>query len=200
MAIVQFIRLILEYVDRKFKRMQKNGNSVVKYIFCCLKCFLWILEIVIKFINRNAYIMVAVKGTSYCRSAGRAASLLISNALRLAAINVIGDVLIWLGKLAVMASCGIVAFLLADREFYTDPDNHPDSYLSSPLMPILVSMLVGYVVADLFFEVFEMTIDAILLSFCEDCEAHDGQALYAPPLLMSVIGRSQEFHEKQNRS
>ena len=177
--------------------MQENGNAAVKYVMCCLKCFLWLLEKIIKFINRNAYIMVAVKGTGYCQSAGRAVSLLISNALRLVAVNVIGDVLLWLGKLAVTASCGLVAFLMSDSDYYTDQDQYPDTYLSSPLMPILISLLVGYVVADLFFEVFEMTIDTVLLSFCEDCESHGGNPIYAPPLLMTAIGQSKKFHEEQ---
>lgn len=63
---------------------------------------MWYLEHVMKFINRNAYIVVAVKGTSYCVSAGRAIQLLVMNALRLAAVNTIGDALTWLGKV-----CGV---------------------------------------------------------------------------------------------
>ena len=177
--------------------MQENGNAVLQYIMCCLRCFLWVLERIIKFINRNAYIMVAVKGTGYCQSAGRAVSLLISNALRLVAVNVIGDVLLWLGKLTVTGSCGLVAFLMSNSDYYTNEDDHPDTYLSSPLMPIVISLLVGYVVAELFFEVFEMTIDTILLSFCEDCESHNGIPVYAPPLLMTAIGQSKAWHERR---
>jgi len=51
--------------------MQENGNPALKYIMCCLRCLLWFLERIVKFINRNAYIMVAVKGTGYCQSAGK---------------------------------------------------------------------------------------------------------------------------------
>jgi hypothetical protein len=59
-----------------------------------------------KFINRNAYIVVAVKGTSYCVSAGRAIQLLIMNALRLAAVNTVGDALTWLGKVCILLKTG----------------------------------------------------------------------------------------------
>lgn len=48
-----------------------------------------------KFINRNAYIMVAVKGTGYCQSAARAVRLIVANALRLVAVDVVGDAVIW---------------------------------------------------------------------------------------------------------
>lgn len=56
---------------------------------------MWYVQKVMQFINRNAYIMVAVKGTGYCTSAGRAIKLIVNNALRLVAVNVIVDVVVW---------------------------------------------------------------------------------------------------------
>ena len=47
---------------------------------------------------RNAYIMVAVHGSGYCTSAFHAAKLILNNILRIAAVNTVGDALIWLGK------------------------------------------------------------------------------------------------------
>ena len=40
-----------------------QGNPVLKYAMCCVKYCMWYLEGVMKFINRNAYAMVAVKVT-----------------------------------------------------------------------------------------------------------------------------------------
>ncbi len=42
--------------------------------------------------------MVAVHGSGYCSSAFHAAKLILSNILRIAAVNTIGDALLWLGK------------------------------------------------------------------------------------------------------
>lgn len=58
-----------------------------------------------------------------------------------------------LGKIAVTAACGLIAFGLSDLTYYTDPVNQPDSYLSSPLMPVLISVLVGYTISNLFLQV-----------------------------------------------
>ena len=58
-----------------------------------------------------------------------------------------------LGKVAVTAACGLIAFGLSDLKYYTDPVNHPDSYLSSPLMPVLISVLTGYTISNLFLQV-----------------------------------------------
>ena len=95
--------------------------------------------------------MVGIKGYGYCRAAGRAISLIISNALRLAAVNIVGDFLIVLGKLCVCAACGVLAFLMTELPEYAD-ESKPN-YLSSPVLPILITFLASYAVAELFFQV-----------------------------------------------
>ena len=59
------------------------------------RCFMWYVDKIMQFINRNAYIIVAVKGSGYCTSAGRAIKLIVNNALRLVAVNIIVDVVVW---------------------------------------------------------------------------------------------------------
>ena len=56
-----------------------------------------------------------------------------------------------------------------------------------------VSWALGYVVATLFFAVVEMSIDTIILSFCQDTEEHQGNAQYAPPLLMETLDEESEL-------
>jgi Plasma-membrane choline transporter len=109
------------------------------------------LEKLMKFINRNAYIIVAVKGYSYCGAALRAAKLIVNNIARLAAVNIIGDALIFLGKLTVVLACGCIAFALSGVGVWGDPES--DKYLASPLVPVALACLSGYVVASIFFSV-----------------------------------------------
>eukprot|EP00798_Chlamydomonas_sp_ICE-L_P019122 gene19124-25729_t len=150
-----------------------GGNKCVSWICYCCKYCMYCLELIVKFINRNAYIMVAIKGTNYCVSAGQALKLIVSNALRLLAVNVIGDILIGLAKLT-------VAIAYAEE--------YPDTYLSSPVLVVLVCVLTGWTIAEIFFSVYEMAIDTIILAFCEDCDANGGDPKFAPPLLMEVMG------------
>ncbi|GAB4846419.1 Choline transporter protein 1 [Ancistrocladus abbreviatus] len=65
--------------------------------------------------------------------------------------------------------------------------------ISSPLLPVLTCWGLGYVVATLFFGVVEMSIDSIILSFCQDAEEHQGTAQYAPPLLMETLNDQNEM-------
>lgn len=184
-AVVQFVRAIMEYVNKKTKKLQ-DTNPVVKLFMCCIRYCLWYLEKVLKYINRNAYILVAVKGYSYCYSAVQAIKLIILNMMRIAAVNTVGDFLTWLGKVIVCGLCGFLAFLMCDLPMYTDTDSA--NYLSSPILPIIVTAFIGYVEADVFLSVYEMAVDTILLSFCEDCGTQGGPH-YAPPLLMSALGK-----------
>lgn len=255
-AVIQFVRLLLNYLDRKTKNLQST-SLILKWCMCCVKCCMWYLEKVVKYINRNAYILIGVKGwwcfavsvgrvrdlfrppprlsldrvvhtnmhqdslscsvrlgyawmatvdgdascvsmpgTSYCSSAGRAVGLILSNVLRLAAVNVVGDFLIIIGKLCVVGCCGVFAFLFADIEYYTNPQKHPSTYLSSPVAPILLTVVVAYICATVFFQVYEMAVDTVLLCFCDDCDMN-GDPKFAPPVLMEAMGLANEANQRR---
>ena len=53
-ALIQFIRIVLMYIQRKLKGME---NKVAQYALKALQCCFWCLEKIMKYINRNAYIM-----------------------------------------------------------------------------------------------------------------------------------------------
>ena len=46
-------------------------------------------------------------------------------------------------------------------------------------------------------QVYEMAIDTIMLSFCEDCESHNGNPQYAPLLLLGAIGKQVLVKERK---
>ncbi|KAI8472764.1 MAG: plasma-membrane choline transporter-domain-containing protein [Monoraphidium minutum] len=197
-AIIQFVRLVLSYLDKKTRKIQQESKAAA-WLMCIVKFLVWLLEKIVAFINRNAYIVVAVKGSNYCTSAARGVQLVVANALRLATVNVVGDALLFLGKLAVAACCGLAAFGLANLRYYNDPEAYPSTHLSSAIFPIAVAVLTGFVVAQIFFSVYELAIDATLLSFCEDAEANGGHPRYAPPLLMEAIGEPYAADDRDAR-
>lgn len=76
--------------------------------------------------------------------------MLVSNALRVAVVSVVGDFLIWMGKLCIACAAGLLAFAISDTKYYTDPVKYPSMYLTSPILPIALSILIAYIVASLF--------------------------------------------------
>ncbi|KAG2493603.1 hypothetical protein HYH03_008120 [Edaphochlamys debaryana] len=190
-ALIQLIRFLLEYLDRKTKELQAQ-NKFAEWMMCCVKCCMWCLEKIVQFINRNAYIMIAVKGKGYCCSAIKAVRLIINNCLRVAVVNLVADVLIFLGKVSVAAVGGVVAYAMTEADYYTNPTKYPETFLYSPVLPIALSCITAFAVAEIFFAVYEMAIDTIILAFCEDCDKNGGTPKYAPPLLMEVMGGDKE--------
>ena len=124
----------------------------------------------------------------------------MQNSLRLLAVTIVGDFLIFLGKVAVAAGCGLAAFGMSELPYYTSSTQYPGTYLSSPIFPIALSIIIGYVVAQIFFAVYEIAVDTILLAFCEDCELHGGEPKWAPPLLMEAVGMDAREEEATGRS
>uniref|UniRef100_A0A8C7W8X3 Choline transporter-like protein n=1 Tax=Oncorhynchus mykiss TaxID=8022 RepID=A0A8C7W8X3_ONCMY len=107
LAVVQMARIILEYLDSKLKGA---NNVAARFVLCCLKCCFWCLERFVKFMNRNAYIMIAIYGKGFCMSARDAFCLLMRNVVRVAVLDRVTDFLLFLGKVLIAGSVGVIAF------------------------------------------------------------------------------------------
>ena len=135
-AIVQFIRAVLEYIDKKLKESNQD-NGFVKFVMKCMKCCFWCLEKCLRFLNKNAYIGIAIYGKNFCKAAKDAFFLLLRNALRVAAVNGVTAFLLFIGKLFVVGIIGVASFFWFDR-FVSDAD---EVQLSYSVVPIVVGFL-----------------------------------------------------------
>ncbi|RMC08844.1 hypothetical protein DUI87_15096 [Hirundo rustica rustica] len=179
LAIVQLIRVILEYLDHKLKGTQ---NSFTRFLLCCLKCCFWCLEKFLKFINRNAYIMIAIYGKNFCTSAKEAFFLLMRNVVRVAVLDKVTDFLLFLGKILVAGGIGVLAFFFFTQRIPVFAQEVP--MLNYYWVPLLTVIIGSYLVAHGFFSVYAMCVDTLFLCFCEDLERNDGST--AKPYFMSA--------------
>ncbi|XP_058750620.1 choline transporter protein 1-like [Vicia villosa] len=188
-SFVESIRFLLESIRRKLKvSSHVPDNWFGKAAYQSSQFFLMCIEWTIKSFNRNAYIMIAITGKNFFSASSIATNLIKNNILRIGRVNVIGDVILFLGKLCVSLSSAVFAFLMLDTHKYKSAHNK----ISSPFFPVMVCWALGYIVATLFFGVIEMSIDTIILSFCQDSEEH-GTAQYAPPLLIETLNDQNEM-------
>ncbi|XP_034567056.1 choline transporter-like protein 2 isoform X2 [Notolabrus celidotus] len=178
LSIIQIIRVLLEYLDHKMKGVE---NKCTKFLMCCLKCCFWCLEKFIKFLNRNAYIMVAIYGKNFCTSAKDAFFLLMRNMIRVAVLDKVTDFLLFLGKLLIVGLVGVFAFFFFSGRVKAFEDTAP--HLHYYWVPILTVVVGSYLIAHGFFSVYAMCVDTLFLCFCEDLERNDGSA--ARPYYMS---------------
>jgi len=161
-VLVSLPRFILTYIHRKFK---DSENQLAKLIMKCCICCLWILEKLLRYLNYNAYSLVAINGTHFCRSACDAVATILSSPLRVAAINSIGSFVLFLGKLlvavVVAGVCGV--FILR---------NYPEVQLVAA--PVALVFFFSYLIASCFLSIYSMAIDTLFLCFCEDQRVNDG--------------------------
>uniref|UniRef100_A0A8D3DMC5 Choline transporter-like protein n=1 Tax=Scophthalmus maximus TaxID=52904 RepID=A0A8D3DMC5_SCOMX len=178
LSIIQIIRVLLEYLDHKLKGAH---NKFTKFLLCCLKCCFWCLEKCIKFLNRNAYIMVAIYGKNFCTAARDAFFLLMRNMIRVAVLDKVTDFLLFLGKLLIVGLVGVFAFFFFSGRVKAFENTAPN--LHYYWVPILTVVIGSYLIANGFFSVYAMCVDTLFLCFCEDLERNDGSA--ARPYYMS---------------
>uniref|UniRef100_A0A2A4K4L2 Choline transporter-like protein n=1 Tax=Heliothis virescens TaxID=7102 RepID=A0A2A4K4L2_HELVI len=186
-AIVRVIRVILEYIDQKIK---KFDNPFTRCIMCCCKCFCWCLENFLKFINKNAYIMCAVHGEGFCKSARDAFSLLMRNIIRVVVLDKVTDFLFFLSKLLISVGVGVGVYYLLDWKFFTEVTQGQPLHYN--YIPAIILSIATYLICTIFFNVYAMAVDTLFLCFLEDCERNDGSVekpYFMSKNLMKILGK-----------
>lgn len=162
LAIVQFIRFMLALLEKQIKGKE---DRIMKWLLRIIQCLLACFEKFIKFLNKNAYIMISIYGYSFCTGARRGFSLIAGNLLRVTALNCISGFVIFLGKLFVCIITTVIAFAVLRHQF---------DEVGDYVIPTIAIAILSYAISVAFFSVFDMAIDTLLLCFCEDCERNNG--------------------------
>jgi len=180
-AILQIIRVILNYIDETLK---ESKNEVAKSLYSVFQCLFSCIQQFLQYLTRNAYIEIAIYGDNFCRSGQQAFKMITSNVLRVAAINSVGDFVLFLGKVLVVMSTVLLGFKMLE----TKPG------ILHLWVPLTVAGIFAYFVAHCFISVYEMVIDTIFMCFCEDCNLNDGvtQEYYMSKELMDFVESSQK--------
>uniref|UniRef100_A0A669E0S8 Choline transporter-like protein n=1 Tax=Oreochromis niloticus TaxID=8128 RepID=A0A669E0S8_ORENI len=176
-TLVKIPRLILTYIHSQLKGKENAcARCMVKACVCCL----WCLEKCLAYLNQNAYTATAINSTSFCTSAREAFLILVENALRVAAINTVGDFVLFLGKILIV-SCTAFAGVLAL--------NYQRDY-TVWVLPLLIVCVFAFLVAHCFLSVFENVVDVLFLCFAVDTKYNDGspgREYYMDKALMSFF-------------
>lgn len=123
--------------------------------YICLKivaCCLCILEKVLKFLNKHAYIQVAIRGTWFWTSAKKAANLLVRNCLRFSSLYAIGTIISALGWIFTLVSTCVFGYACL-REMYPEVD---------PFLPVILYGAIGYTIGRLMMNIFALSVDTIM--------------------------------------
>jgi len=180
-----------------------------KIITCILLCF----EKCLKFITKNAYIMIAMQGHAFCDSCCHAFKLLLTNLLQFVLVSCFSKVVILLGKITITCSCVFAAYFWLSRapEFQewqpTELGDEGDGItgtrvVNNKVIPCVLVALLGYGCGAAFLYVYDLAIASILLCFCEDYKVHQvddphfpdlHKEVYMPNSLRRIVLSPKEF-------
>jgi hypothetical protein len=177
LAVVQFIRYFMMYLE---KQAQAQKNKVMVMILKVLQCCMWCLENCIKFLNANAYIQVALMGTNFCSSAKAAFQLILRNIIRFGVVTSVAWIVEWIGYGFITILTALVGYLLLKQM-------HPES---TPIMPVIMFLAIGYLVGKLFMALFRMAVASSLQCFIITEEMGGepgGDDAYVPGPLKGIV-------------
>jgi len=180
-AVVQFIRYLMKYFE---KQASAQKNRLMVYVLKAIQCCIWCFEKCIKFLNKNAYIQIALLGKNFCTSAKKAFFLILRNAVRFGTMAALSGIIHCIGFIFIMTGTVVVGYFLM-REM------HPEI---SPFMPMVCFLFVSYVVSKLYMNVFGLAVDTALQCFLAVEEMGTCQE-YVPSVLANFVksgGRSTE--------
>lgn len=98
----------------------------MEYTIRCIQCCLACVECIVKFINTQAYIQIALRGRNFCYAAKDGFELVWSNPLRYSIVGGIGNIIMLLGKVAIASLTAFLFYLFITyiesvRQNYTEP-------------------------------------------------------------------------------
>ena len=139
-AIFRIIRFLLNFIWRKVNKFK--DKKCCKLILKCLKCCFYCFEKLIRYMTRNAYVMIAVYGKNFCKSAKEAYFLLMRNVTRAVVLSAVVGFCLILGKLIVIGSVGVFSYFyfagLIDWPWDMPPEMTPK--LNYFWIPIIVGL------------------------------------------------------------
>lgn len=133
LAIIQFIELVVEVIKQQVTKAGADRSKAVEYVLSCVQCYLACLERVVAFLNKNAYIQIALRGKNFCMASKDGFEIIWSNPLRFGVVGGVGSVIMFIGKLLIASATTAIMWAIFN---YTSWGT-----ITSPLLPLLVICL-----------------------------------------------------------
>lgn len=165
-ATIRYIRLIIEFIDNRIRSKTSSpaiNNPTTRNMTCFFRIFFWLLDRFLKYIDRNAYILMSMYGEGYLRSAKRAVELLYKNSTRAIVLDYVTYFVLLVSRLLITILAG---FVTAQEQF--------TGQLHYKWLPIVLVVIGTHFIAKGLFSVYSMAVDTLFICFLIDSTQNDG--------------------------
>lgn len=182
LTLVWIIRIIFEYIGEKMVDATGN-NGCTRCLVSCMRCCLDCFDRFVRYLNRNAYIYMALSGEGFCSSALNAFILILKNSAKFAFVEGIADIFMFLAKFFISCSTTGVSWLVMGAM----------AEVQSPFFPLFICFLLSWMIASTFIAVFDVSANTILQCYLMDKEIAAQQGVedpdHIPPTMAKFFGK-----------
>jgi hypothetical protein len=177
-AIVRLIMVWFEYIKKRVESTtnKKTESKCFKCIFSCLQCCVGCIGKIMEYVNRHAYIQIALKGDNFCTAAWEGFGLIIRNLGRFSILSGIGSVFTVIGTVFISVISAIIGYFIITKVSYFSDE------LNSCVLPVVVFIIIGLVLGLVTMNIFGTSGEALMHSFLLDEEINKGQPKAFPEL------------------
>jgi len=187
-ASTRLLRLALSFAAKQAGPADgRGGRGPVACFTCALAC----IQRWVEFLNKNAYVDIAVNGSSFLSGARSAFSVLAHRMPEVGALNGACWVIQLTSAGAITASgIAVVYLILAHVAVFNQRDS--DWYVQERVPVLVLAGLVSFLVGHAFMTIFDVVSDTILYCRCiEEVRRQEGELeldrQYAPKSLVTLI-------------
>jgi hypothetical protein len=183
-AIVEFLNFLLQTAKKS-----NSQNKLVVYAASCLQCVLGCVEGIVRYVNKFAYVYVAMHGHSFCTAAKECFDLISRNFFSAVIMDVISGFVLFMGKLLFTAISIIMTMGIVE---------HLGRQLS--VVTIGLTGAISFVVLHIISHVIGVGINAVFVCYLEDLEANkDGNMYISPDLHRMLQDKAEENRSKTSQ-
>jgi len=174
-TILDLLRMILQAAQNN---ASAEGHPVEACLACCAACFVGILQSLVEYFNRYAYIEIALYGKPYIAAAKDTWRLFTDRGIdALVNDSLVGMTMMW-GAYAIGLLCLLFSYLYLR---FTAPSYNDDGQYTAPML--LFAFVIGYFCASTMSSAVEAGVSTIFVGLGEDPQV---LAVRAPELFAMI--------------
>lgn len=182
-AIFEVVQRCVEYAEKVNQSGGQNPiTCIVSCVLCFTKCCLACCQSCIEFINKNAYIDMAITSKPFCAAARNAMAIIAKLAGAMYVLNGATYIFQLAGMAMITAVVGLLGYTISYNFFN---DSSSDWFIENHAFVTIVVCIIAAGVAYSFMAVFDMVSDTLLY-----CMGVDGGA-HAPHQLQDFVNEAQ---------